>query len=342
MEALSEPTAAWVLLGIGARGKAFRGCHYKLPFGWIGWIRWRDAEWPDKRFPAAHFEPEDDARPYPEQMSEDWLDLAPGAGRLVVHVAQKYEPWDSATQAASAVSDLLQSLGAHLLIAGGEGGLARLEHEALIVGEVCPQEIPLENAPDHVMTFEWEEMLHSWSHSSDNDLRHNLRLCDPILRDGDGRYWGLFPALIYYRLSLSEFGFLAPDDVRDVIGQHDLAPESPFHKARAEEGFLNAFKAIEAALGGELSNVPNRIERRLVRRGISSDTDPRFPDQTARTLTERLYRLSRIRDERSAHGGRSSASSRHLSYHDILEAQWIASALVAEILRAGGHLARND
>jgi hypothetical protein len=110
MAAQDEPTVAWVLLGIGARGRAFRGCRYELPFGWIGWIRWRDAEWPEKRFPAAHYESEDEWGLLPEQMSEEWLDLAPAAGRLVVHVERGYAPWDSAAQAASAVSDLLHSL----------------------------------------------------------------------------------------------------------------------------------------------------------------------------------------------------------------------------------------
>jgi hypothetical protein len=210
----------------------------------------------------------------------------------------------------------------------------------LAAEEVRVQDIPLESAPDHILNFEWEEMLHSWSHRSDGALTHNLSLCNPILRDGDGWHWGLFPALISYRLSLSEFGFFAPEDVRQVIGQHELAPESPFHKARAEEGFLNAFKAIEAALGGELSNVPNRVERRLVAVGSTPPWTRAFPTTRPKTLAERLNRLSKLRDERSAHGGRSSASSRHLSYHDILEAQWIASALVAEILVAGGHLSR--
>lgn len=32
--------------------------------------------------------------------------------------------------------------------------------------------------------------------------------------------------------------------------------------------------------------------------------------------------------------------SRHVSYHDIVEAQWIALALVSEVLIAGGHLDR--
>jgi hypothetical protein len=336
-----KPISAWVLLGVGARGRAFRGCRYELPFGWIGWIRWRDAEWPEKRFPTAHYEPDDPWRS-PEEMSEEYLDLAPAAGRLVVHIDQDPAPWDSAAQAASAVSDLLHSLDMPTVVFGVERGLAGLDQKMLSAGEVCPQDIPWENAPDHIMSFEWEELLHSWFYSSDDALQHNLNLCNPILRDGDGRRWGLFPALIYHRLSLTEFGFIAPDDVQEVIGEHDYAPESPFHKARAEEGFLNAFKAIEAVLGGELSNSPDRLDRRLGRRGIDPTTDPRFPDGTKRTLAERLHRLSKIRDERSAHGGRSSAMSRHLSYHDIVEAQWIALALVSEVLIAGGHLDRES
>ena len=82
-----KPISAWVLLGVGARGTTFRGSRYELPFGWIGWTRWRDAEWPEKRFPAAHYEPNDPER-RPEEMSEEWLDLAPAAGRLVVHIDQ--------------------------------------------------------------------------------------------------------------------------------------------------------------------------------------------------------------------------------------------------------------
>jgi hypothetical protein len=62
------------------------------------------------------------------------------------------------------------------------------------------------------------------------------------------------------------------------------------------------------------------------------------PDNTTETLIERIHRLADLRDKRSAHGGGSSRS-RHLSYHDILEAQWIAAAIVFAVLDAVGVLA---
>ena len=47
---IERPVSAWAVLGVGARGKSFRGCRYELPFGWVGWIRWRDATWPEQHF----------------------------------------------------------------------------------------------------------------------------------------------------------------------------------------------------------------------------------------------------------------------------------------------------
>jgi hypothetical protein len=43
-------------------------------------------------------------------------------------------------------------------------------------------------------------------------------------------------------------------------------------------------------------------------------------------------RFRDVRDTQVAHGGRAGAKGRRLTYFDLMEAQWVVSEMIAELL----------
>jgi hypothetical protein len=291
----------------------------------------RDSDWETgEQWPVIFTEVRDELIPNPPEWSSEWLDLSPAAGRFVIHIDMS-GPWATRKEAALAVVDFLLGFQAFRIPLDLDWTLVELPAATYRRGEILVQDLP--NDDGWASPVEWLSTVRNISYSSDDDADLMLRMCDSAFRSGDGRTYGAFPAVIYHRLSALEFGF-APDDVRRLLGRRDLRPETPFHRARSEEAFHNAYKGIEAVLGGQPPKAVERLRARLTTLGIDPDLRVRLPDGRDDGVAQRTARLRRIRDQRSAHGGRSGSARRQLAYHDVIEAQWVVAALIKAAIEA--------
>jgi hypothetical protein len=135
---------------------------------------------------------------------------------------------------------------------------------------------------------------------------------------------------VFWRLSTEDYAFEG-DAIREVLADPDDGPRTPFEQARAEQCFQNAYKAFEALLGGPPPRDEPRLRARLADLGIDPDRTPRLPDETA-TVLRRVMRFREVRDTKVAHGGRTAAKARRVTYFDLMEAQWVVSEMIAEAL----------
>jgi hypothetical protein len=143
---------------------------------------------------------------------------------------------------------------------------------------------------------------------------------------------GLPAALLYYKLSTSEFAFLG-DSVTWALGKAGRqVPESAFDRQRVEQAFHNAFKALEALVGGEPSTDDRRFRNRLTRVGVHVDEPVAFRSLPREPLFEVLKRIRATRDARAAHAGPTSAARRGISYYELMEAQYAAGAALTHAI----------
>jgi hypothetical protein len=136
--------------------------------------------------------------------------------------------------------------------------------------------------------------------------------------------------VVFWRLSTEDYAF-EDDTVGVVLAAPEDGPRTPFDQAQAEQCFQNAYKAMEALLGGQPPKDEAKLRARLVAAGIDPDRIPRLPDETA-TVLQRVMRFREIRDKRVAHGGRTGATARQLTYFDLMEAQWVVAEMIVEVL----------
>lgn len=325
---------SFVLLGIGARGADFREWRCPLPNeGHVSWIRWRDRDWGEETWPTLHgrVRPGEPIRPRPPEFSEEWLDESGDAGRFLFNVSEgpRFEDeHDAASGYADAFAGLL-SVPAPL---GYEPEVVELLPEWIEAGEATVQEVeeidprpPLGRAVGLRDTWMFEEEL----------IARVLSLIQPTIDDGDAPSWGAFPAVLYYRLSVSELAF-SPSDRQFLCGvDRDVEPETPFERVRLEQSFHNTFKALEALLNGE---PPKRLEvlaERLRTRSIDPDDDPVAPDGRGESTAERIVRLHNLRDKASAHGGALGKQRTRLRFSDLMEMQWVVSGLISDVVTKG-------
>lgn len=324
------------MLGLGAPGRAFRDKSFELPGGRIGWIRWMDRDWlAGVSRPTLSFEvpPDDPVDPFAEELTDEWLDYCADAGRFVLSIEDP-SPWETRQEAANVAADVAAGLLAFAVPVSQELSAVRLEADWVERGRVLLQDIQERDAGT------WEPPWLSVELSSivglpRAQLTQIISRVGPAMADGEPTQWGVVPALAYHQLALGKFAF-APDDVRQIMEDQQAGPDRPFERARAEESFHNTWKAIEAALGGELNANDRRFAERLRERGLDAEGVPRFPDGERRTLQQRLRRLGRVRDRQSAHGGRAGVTRRVVTYFDLVEGQWMAAEVVLGILDAAG------
>jgi hypothetical protein len=163
---------------------------------------------------------------------------------------------------------------------------------------------------------------------TDGPIHSALECIGPVLASSPGHYdRGLPGGLLYYRVSTQEFAFLG-----DSIGwarsdEGRVPPASFFVRAKVEQSFHNAFKTIEAVLGGEPPSDDARFRRRLSALGVDPDEPVGFgPDKEP--LIDVLRRVRETRDARAAHAGRTSAATRGITYYELMEAQAAAAAVL--------------
>jgi hypothetical protein len=136
----------------------------------------------------------------------------------------------------------------------------------------------------------------------------------------------LVPALAYIFESRKEFLFLG-DDIAMVQSEPSAVPPSPIEVIRMETSFHNAYKAMEALLGGEPPKDGEKLRERLESRSINPDEVAGFAGMREDMLT-RVVRLQTIRDKRSAHAGRTGVKSRAITYFELMDAQYAAAAAI--------------
>jgi len=145
---------------------------------------------------------------------------------------------------------------------------------------------------------------------------------------------------MYYRLSTSEFMFLG-DSISWALGDEGAEiPTSALERQRVETAFHNAFKAIEALVGGEPGKGP-KFRQRLTDGGIDPDESVGFRGRPREVLIDVLSRMHKTRDARAAHGGRTSARKRGITYYELMEAQHACrTALIRAVVNLAPELAR--
>jgi hypothetical protein len=152
----------------------------------------------------------------------------------------------------------------------------------------------------------------------------------------------LVPALAYIFESRKEFHFLG-DDIAIVQSEPNSVPPSSA-APRMETSFHNAYKAMEALLGGEPPKDPRKLRERLESRSIDPDQVVGFAGMREDMLT-RVTRLQATRDKRAAHAGPTGVKSRAITYFELMDAQYAAATAIKwriEALKAAGTSRHSD
>jgi hypothetical protein len=317
---LREGERCFLLHKVLARGATFRRREFTFPGGRIVWVRF---SMPVERLTMhVGWAGEEPLILDPPEGSEDWLDKRPEAGRLVILVEDE--------RTAAVVAD---AIGAMLALLHGALGMhypaIEIPAEWVSRGEILVGDFDALYADRRVPLA---ERLHprtgTWV--PDRELVTVLEHLDVLLSHGDGKDEGALAAAVFWRLSTEDYDFEG-DAIGEVIAEPDDGPRTPFDQAQAEQCFQNTYKALEALLGGQPPKDEAKLRARLIDVGVDPDRVPRLPDETA-TVLERVMRFRDVRDTKVAHGGRTAAKARQLTYFDLMEAQWVVSEMIAEVL----------
>jgi hypothetical protein len=323
----------FVIEGIGAPGRDFRHRTWSVPpFGEVGWVRcvvarelrlgWR----PSFRGPE----------PAPD--SEEWLDACREAGRLVLRIEDS-GLWGGHADAAIALCDCLNGLAS---IDAPEWGIATypvaVSAQQFREGRVLEGIGKAPSRMHHDPHFKLRRPGSSLPDVRSSFLAGLVHALPAVMGDGNGSTSGLFPAVLYYRHSVMPFQ-LDWEERREIeiMGEAGPKPDTPYLRVQTEAIFLSAWKAIEAALGGEPPRDRERLAERLRKRQLSPDALPRetFEDKM-RWLTDEIAALHVVR-ARLAHGGIPSVRRPQLTFLDIIRAQSVAKLLIVSAVRQLTH-----
>jgi hypothetical protein len=96
----------------------------------------------------------------------------------------------------------------------------------------------------------------------------------------------------------------------------------------------------QALIGGEPGKGA-KFRQRLLDVGIDPDEQVGFRRRPRESLIDVLRRIHATRDARAAHGGRTSAANRGITYFELMEAQYAAAAsLMAAVLHLAPEMGR--
>ena len=170
----------------------------------------------------------------------------------------------------------------------------------------------------------WTAAHGGWT-PTDGPVTEALRVLPAVLASVErGDRDSALPATLL--LSTSEYAFLG-DSVAWALGEEgEQIAESALDRARIEQAFHNAFKAIEALVGGEPPSKETRFRARLEAAGVDADEPVGFRGRPTERLVDALRRVGETRDARAAHAGRTSAARRGITFYELMEAQYAVSA----------------
>lgn len=312
----------YILLGLAARPVDFEGKTWPFRGGHIGWIRFDNGKYP------ATWGSSDEIGMFGTEPLDDetrWR-FAPECGRFTITTGEDGAAGD---ELAAAVADGIAGVVATMVGIRELSIAPALEPEWLERGEVRFQDLEARDGWRTPFGLPTHAKRGLWMDPERNRLA--VEWVEPMLRDGDWRSTGPFPAIIYHRQSLSDMMF-GPKEVQEVIEDRQARPVAPYEAAMVERAFHAGFKGIEALLGGEPSKDERRLWRRLAEVGLDPDLKIVLPDGRDDGLLTRIRRLHEVRDARSAHGGKTSDPGPP-HYYDVMEVQWVLQTMVREVIR---------
>jgi hypothetical protein len=280
----------------------FASLDVRIPQGRVGWIGWRRR---DKYSRTYGGEPE---------------------GRLTLSLGEDYDESEAQwiADVTASILDLLH------MPSGMKFGIVRLD-QAILDQQFVDADVVAEALEEG--DERWIDVGQSfWP--TDEAIRAALAALPAVLATLDHDR-GLPTALMYYRLSTSDFAFLGDSITWALSDEGAAVPPSALDRQRVETALLNAWKAIEALIGGEPGK-GSRFRNRLIEVGIDPDEQVGFRGRPREALVDVLSRMYETRDARAAHGGPTSARKRGITYYELMEAQHATKAC---LIRAVVHLA---
>lgn len=254
---------------------------WHIPDGWVAWIGW-----PVKEFGGVGI-------PGPPGSTD--LERRTDAGRAHIRVELPYdEAVGRATAVADAVAGMMASPESAMPI---EASVVPISSADVAAGEVDTDALARNYfGGDEFASAALREGV--WKPT----LAAVLDRLDVVLSDPDGDMIGLLPALVFWRLAVDEYA-LAPHEVRDAIDNPEDWMPTRIDQARAEQSIQNAFKALEALIGGFPPKDETKFAKRLAALGLNPSGSVGPPHTGDRTLLQRLIWLRELRSKQAAHAG---------------------------------------
>jgi hypothetical protein len=310
---LNEREHHFALLGVCWAKVEATGRVWHIPDGSVAWIGWPVSEFGGIGIPG------------PPGSTD--LERRTDAGR--VHISMKLAH-DDAVERATAVADAIAGM-----MASPESGMpiepsvVPISDTDVAAGEVDTDAL----ARDHFRGVEYESSPALRNAVWKPSLTAILDRLDVVLSDPDGDVTGLLPALVFWRLAVDEYA-LTPHEVRDALANPDDRMPTRIEQARAEQSIHNAFKALEALIGGW----PPKDETKFAKRLTALSLDPsaavgpeRLPKQT---LLQQLIWLRELRSKQAAHAGMTGVRDRSVSWQQLITAHWAVWHCIYERIQA--------
>jgi len=154
------------------------------------------------------------------------------------------------------------------------------------------------------------------------DYKEAGRLVDATVDDD------LFMAVTFYEAG-ARLLFVSPIDMNDYGRDRNWKPETAEERTTMESAFLNFYKSIEAIFGD-----PNKDRKvfaeKLKAQGVDPEELVEFREKER--IIDKIYKMSRIRDKKVAHGKSMPHTKRSISYYEFMDFQYLANYLICTVL----------
>lgn len=237
----------------------------------------------------------------------------------------------------------------YLLNIDGLDVTSEIIHDAIIAGLAVLRLVE----PDHLWVLDLRgfpkdrraEAIHrySWRHRLTQPFNLFAKANIRLEYEDDEWLWALLMVLLrdvrlryaahFLNQSLKSFYPFGLE--HDLIDRPDDFPMLVSEAVELENSVHNCLKVAEALYGGTF-NISNkkkhdRIKKRFKEIGIDADANYGFSDdgKGPESFIEKLANLELVRNERSAHGGISTAeNARKITYFEAMDYQYFASSML--------------